>query len=167
MRRRAASSRDVSATARDYPDGAAVGVSGCGRSAKRSSGRHDALSRAGRGRRRAPGSAQAAPCRACRARGAPAQIHRRAATRSAETWTKRARVADHRSVSSTNPDNEYEALIHIIRRLGDRYPAVEDDVVLEIVAEELERFDGARLRDYVPLLVERRLRERLRSAHAA
>ncbi|GAA2011056.1 three-helix bundle dimerization domain-containing protein [Microbacterium ulmi] len=70
-------------------------------------------------------------------------------------------------MSSTNPDNEYEALIHIIRRLGDRYPAVEDDVVLEIVAEELERFDGARLRDYVPLLVERRLRERLRSAHAA
>lgn len=76
-------------------------------------------------------------------------------------------MIDHRHVSATNPENEYEALVHLARRLGDRYPAVDEGLVFEIVAEELERFDGARLRAYVPLLVERRLRERLRSTRAA
>lgn len=70
-------------------------------------------------------------------------------------------------MSSTNPESEYEALFHLIRRMETRFPFVAEDVLLEIVTDEVLRFDGARLREYVPLLVERGVRERLRTQHAA
>jgi len=69
-------------------------------------------------------------------------------------------------MSWTDPENEYEALVYIARRLSLRY-LVDADVVFDMMAEELEQLDGARLRNYVPPLVEHRVRERLASRAAA
>lgn len=54
----------------------------------------------------------------------------------------------------TNPANEYEALVHIVERIASRYPSVAEGELFEMVAEELTRFDRARLRAYVPAIVE-------------
>ncbi|MFE1645999.1 three-helix bundle dimerization domain-containing protein [Microbacterium sp. P01] len=72
-------------------------------------------------------------------------------------------------MSVTNPENEYEALVHLIRRVSARFPDADEDAILAMTAEELERFDGARLRDYVPVLVEHNVVRRLRARgeHAA
>lgn len=69
----------------------------------------------------------------------------------------------HRRVSWTDPEDEYEALVYVARRVSERY-AVDDDVVLTLIADELESLDGARLRAYIPNLVEHRVRERLADA---
>ncbi|MFD4958420.1 three-helix bundle dimerization domain-containing protein [Microbacterium sp. NPDC058389] len=57
-------------------------------------------------------------------------------------------------MSVTQPASEYEALVHVVDRLTRRFPAVDEATMLVLVAEQLERFDGARLRYYVPVLVE-------------
>lgn len=66
-------------------------------------------------------------------------------------------------MSWTHPDSEYEALVYIARRLSERY-TVDQGAVIELIAEELEPLGQARLRAYVPTLVEHRVRERLREA---
>lgn len=71
-------------------------------------------------------------------------------------------------MSRLKPENEYEALVYIVGRLAQRYPAVEEDEILAMAAEELQEFDDARVRDFVPVLVERNVVRRLRAApHAA
>jgi hypothetical protein len=67
-------------------------------------------------------------------------------------------------MSVTNPGSEYEALLHVMQRTSFRFPWLDDDELLAATAEEVERLDGARLRAYVPTLVERNLRERFRAA---
>lgn len=67
-------------------------------------------------------------------------------------------------MSCTNPSSEYEALLYLTARLQRRFPEWEEDDLFELIAEELEAFDGARLREYVPVLVERNVRRRLRTA---
>lgn len=69
-------------------------------------------------------------------------------------------------MSCTNPDNEFEALVHIAARLRLRYPDVDEDAMFTLLAEELESFDDARLRDFVPTLIEHNVLRRLRSEHA-
>jgi hypothetical protein len=69
-------------------------------------------------------------------------------------------------VSCTNPDNEFEALVHIAARLRARFPDVGEDAMFALLADELESFDGARLRAFVPNLVEHNVLLRLRSDHA-
>lgn len=64
----------------------------------------------------------------------------------------------------TNPASEYEALVHVVERLSRRFPAVPEDAVVELVADELTRFDRASLRAYVPVLVEGSVLRTLRSA---
>jgi hypothetical protein len=65
-------------------------------------------------------------------------------------------------MSCTNPGNEFEALVYLADRLRVRFPDVDEDTVFALIAEELESFDGARLRDYVPVLVEHNVLRRLR-----
>ena len=68
-------------------------------------------------------------------------------------------------MSCTNPANEFEALVHLAQRLRSRFPEMGEDAVFALIADELESFDGARLRDYVPVLIEHNLLRRLRSDH--
>ncbi len=66
-------------------------------------------------------------------------------------------------VSRTNPENEFEALVYLAERLRQRFPELGEDTAFSLIAEELESFDRARLRDYVPVLVERNVLRRLRT----
>ncbi|WP_137845810.1 hypothetical protein [Microbacterium sp. 2FI] len=66
-------------------------------------------------------------------------------------------------MSCTHPDSEFEALVYLAERLRQRFPELAEGAAFELIAEELETFDRARLRDYVPVLVERNVLRRLRS----
>lgn len=66
-------------------------------------------------------------------------------------------------MSRTNPENEFEALVYLAERLRLRFPELPEDTAFELIADELESFDGVRLRDYVPVLVERNVLLRLRT----
>ncbi|GAA1464887.1 three-helix bundle dimerization domain-containing protein [Microbacterium thalassium] len=70
-------------------------------------------------------------------------------------------------MSRTNPANEYEALAYVIERLVTRFPGVDEDEITVMAAEELESFDAARLRDYIPLLIEHGVRQRIQVHLAA
>lgn len=70
-------------------------------------------------------------------------------------------------MSRTNPATEFEALVYLAERLTLRYPDLDEDAAFALIAEELESFDGARLRTYVPILVEHNVMRRLRRSHAA
>jgi hypothetical protein len=67
-------------------------------------------------------------------------------------------------VTVTNPANEYEALVHIVERIAWRFPDVPESRLFDMVAEELVRFDRARLRAYVPAIVEGTVLRALRAA---
>ena len=47
-----------------------------------------------------------------------------------------------------------------------RFPEVDEDTMFALLAEELESFGDARLREYVPTLIEHNVVGRLRSEHA-
>ena len=67
-------------------------------------------------------------------------------------------------MSATNPRDEYEALTHVVERLARRFPTVPEDTVIELVADEVSNLGVARLRDYIPVLVEGGVLRRLRIA---
>jgi hypothetical protein len=50
----------------------------------------------------------------------------------------------------------------IVRRLGQRFPQVANNLLREVVAQCQGDFEGCRIRDYVPILVERTAITRLR-----
>lgn len=56
--------------------------------------------------------------------------------------------------------HEQRQLDEVIERLTEQYPGVSPDTITDVVHEMHASFDGARLREYVALFVERR-------AHAA
>ncbi|TQJ30760.1 hypothetical protein FBY39_1217 [Microbacterium sp. SLBN-146] len=66
----------------------------------------------------------------------------------------------------TNPASEYEALVHIVERIAWRFPEVPESQLFDMVAEELVRFDRARLRAYVPAIVEGNVLRALRAREA-
>ena len=68
-------------------------------------------------------------------------------------------------MSRTNPQTEFEALLYLSERLHARFPDVDESALFALIAEELESFDGARLRAYVPVLVEHSVLRRLTSSH--
>lgn len=57
-------------------------------------------------------------------------------------------------MSVTNPVSEYEALLYVVDRLAQRFPDVDEDSITTLVVEQFERLDTARLRQFVPVLVE-------------
>jgi hypothetical protein len=65
-------------------------------------------------------------------------------------------------MSRMKPANEYEALVHVVGRLAQRFPDADEDAIMVMAAEELQAFSDARLRDFVPVLVERNVLRRLR-----
>ncbi|MUM19309.1 hypothetical protein FZI91_08390 [Mycobacterium sp. CBMA271] len=57
--------------------------------------------------------------------------------------------------------SEQAGIGNLVDQLQVRHPGLTRDVVEAVVRAEHSRFDGRPLRDYVPLLVERRAREEL------
>jgi hypothetical protein len=72
-----------------------------------------------------------------------------------------ARRAHDQGVSNTDPDSEYEALMHVVQRLAERFPHTPEERIRALTVEEFESFDDAHVRDFVPVLVERAVAERL------
>ncbi|MDR7182996.1 hypothetical protein J2X85_000019 [Microbacterium trichothecenolyticum] len=64
-------------------------------------------------------------------------------------------------MSATNPHDEYEALLYATERLLRRFPDVAEEAILQLIAGEVATFDHAKFRDYVPVLVEGRVRRQL------
>lgn len=58
--------------------------------------------------------------------------------------------------------DETQAIDQVIDRLADRFPTVERDRIVEVVEEELRQLDGGRVRDFVPVLVEKGAKKRLK-----
>ena len=57
---------------------------------------------------------------------------------------------------------EEQALIHDVeRRLADKYTALPGDHITAVVQRAYARFHSSRVRDFIPLLVERRADEEL------
>jgi hypothetical protein len=50
----------------------------------------------------------------------------------------------------------------VIQRLTERFPAVPPERVAAVVDEELHRFDGAKVTDFIPVLVEHEAHDVLR-----
>jgi hypothetical protein len=57
---------------------------------------------------------------------------------------------------------EMRALDHVVNRLAERHPAVRREHIESIVGLERRSLDDGRVRDYVPILVEHVVRDRLR-----
>lgn len=57
--------------------------------------------------------------------------------------------------------SEGTAIQHVVDRLTARYPEVPADTVQTVVRRAVDRFDGSRIRDFVPLFVERLSRQEL------
>ncbi|WP_229276279.1 three-helix bundle dimerization domain-containing protein [Agromyces kandeliae] len=63
----------------------------------------------------------------------------------------------------TTEADEQQAVEHVVSRLLERFPSLSEDHVHAIVDEEHHRFDGRPVRDFVPVLVEREARKRLKA----
>lgn len=62
--------------------------------------------------------------------------------------------------------DERTRVAEVVERLRGRYPTVPADRIVAVVSEAHREFDTARVRDYVPVLVEKRARDVLRSTNA-
>jgi hypothetical protein len=59
--------------------------------------------------------------------------------------------------------NEETQLGEVQRRLLDEFPSVSPPVVATLIRAEHARFEGSRIRDFVPLFVEKRARSDLKA----
>ena len=71
-----------------------------------------------------------------------------------------ARTAVPSFTESMNEDED-RAVAEVAERLLKRFPLEPPDVVKATVAEFHQQYDGCRIRDYIPVLVEREARDRL------
>lgn len=58
--------------------------------------------------------------------------------------------------------DEAQAIDQVIDRLAERFPSLERDHIANVVDEEHRTLDGGRVRDFVPVLVERAAKKRLK-----
>jgi hypothetical protein len=58
-------------------------------------------------------------------------------------------------------NSEATRLAELIERLKATYPTLPPDIVVEVVNDMRDAFHGSRIREYVPLFVERRARSAL------
>lgn len=70
------------------------------------------------------------------------------------------------TVTERTSAEERNRVAEVVERLRGRYPAVPADRIVAVVSEAHREFDSARVRDFVPVLVEKRAREVLRSTNA-
>ena len=57
---------------------------------------------------------------------------------------------------------EQRSVDEVIDRLAEKYPSVDRSTIVAIVAEEHESFHGRPVRDFVPVLVEKRAKQRVK-----
>ena len=57
--------------------------------------------------------------------------------------------------------SEQQIIDQIAERLGNLYPTVPPETVQKVVYDKHSRFDGRRVRDFIPLFVERYARSEL------
>jgi hypothetical protein len=65
-------------------------------------------------------------------------------------------------MSHTMQVNEETLLAEIQRRLLDEFPSVSPAAVNTLICEQHARFEASRIRDFVPLFVEKRARRELK-----
>ncbi|WP_285114112.1 three-helix bundle dimerization domain-containing protein [Leifsonia sp. fls2-241-R2A-40a] len=65
------------------------------------------------------------------------------------------------------PDEEDLAVEHAAERLADRYPEVPRERIDELVEKHYEEFDGAPVRDFVPVLIEHDVKQELNAEERA
>ena len=58
-------------------------------------------------------------------------------------------------------ESETQALMAVVNRLAERFPDEQLCVIEDVVAEEHSLLDEGRIRDYIPILVERAAKHRL------
>ena len=63
---------------------------------------------------------------------------------------------------STKPDED-RAIDEVVSRLSEKFGALSPEHIKDVVDEELHQFDGGRVRDFVPVLVERAAKQRLKA----
>ena len=56
------------------------------------------------------------------------------------------------------------AMKHIAQRLSERFPTVPSERITTAINDRYARFEGSRVRDFVPVLVERSVRDELSHA---
>ncbi|UZJ26416.1 hypothetical protein RHODO2019_08485 [Rhodococcus antarcticus] len=71
-------------------------------------------------------------------------------------------LATHTLLAPGPDELEQHELDRVLARLTAEFPDVRPEVVAELVLRAHRRFDGCRLRTYVPLFVERSVRSTLR-----
>lgn len=64
-------------------------------------------------------------------------------------------------------EDELEAIMHAVQRLAAKYPHVPESEIRQLATDEFGRYDGAHVRDFVPVLVERAVAARLREGLSA
>ena len=67
---------------------------------------------------------------------------------------------------STKPDED-RAIDEVVSRLSEKFQALSPEHIKDVVDQELHRFDGGRVRDFVPVLVERAAKQRLKAEAGA
>jgi hypothetical protein len=70
-------------------------------------------------------------------------------------------ATDAMAVDLAPTDREVAALRQVTQRLHERFPQVPATTVEATVALQYHRFDDSRIRDFVPIFVERNAREEL------
>lgn len=63
--------------------------------------------------------------------------------------------------------SEEHAVTEVIDRLAEKYPSVERAEIASIVAEEYGQLDGRPVRDFVPVLIEKSAKKRVKRLVAA
>ncbi|MGI9822982.1 three-helix bundle dimerization domain-containing protein [Agromyces sp. Marseille-Q5079] len=62
---------------------------------------------------------------------------------------------------------ELRSVEEVVDRLAVKYPDVDRAVIAEIVAEEHHEYEGRRVRDFVPVLVEKSAKKRVKAIQPA
>ncbi|ANJ27951.1 three-helix bundle dimerization domain-containing protein [Agromyces aureus] len=62
---------------------------------------------------------------------------------------------------------EQHAVAEVVDRLAEKYPGVDRDEIARIVADEYAGLEGKPVRDFVPVLVEKSAKKRVKQAAKA
>ena len=68
-------------------------------------------------------------------------------------------------MAQSRPQNETDAMQHVVGRLGGQFPELPPDEIERTVRVKYESFADSPIRDFVPVLVERAARRQLAEQH--
>jgi anti-anti-sigma factor len=67
------------------------------------------------------------------------------------------------AVETPQQTNEAELIARVADRVRRRFPSYDDEAVARVVTECYHQFDGTRIRDFIPILVEREVTDHFRA----